>query len=117
MINTLLDLDWDPTGPWDWTSDMGDQFLATEQILESKVFDITDLKAELARTVRRRIWRKAAKHYESEDVGEGLYLEDIRSQLKRARAAEQYAWEGSLLTVSTGGQWPRTRIEQVCQLP
>ena len=117
VINSLLDVGWNPSGPWDWTSDTGERFLATEEILSSGVFDLADLQQELANTVRRRIWRKASRHYESEDVAGGLYLEDVRQQLRAARAADRFPWAGALLTVAAGGQWPRHRIKEVCDPP
>ena len=39
-VNTLLDINWDPIGPWHWVSDSGNGYHATPEILEAGPLDL-----------------------------------------------------------------------------
>eukprot|EP00959_Pyramimonas_sp_CCMP1952_P257555 5381264-Pyramimonas_sp.AAC.1 len=59
-----------------WVSDFGNVYQATSEILEEGALDLEDIREDLADSVRRMLWKRAAKHYESENNEYGIGLSD-----------------------------------------
>ena len=111
MVATLLDLGWDPVGPWHWVSDSGQVYKAQEDQLTGDREDWSDLKEALASSIEQQLWKRASKHYQGGGLEEGADTTRLRRYLKRLGKKGDSRRRAAALTVATGGAWTRTRLQ------
>eukprot|EP00959_Pyramimonas_sp_CCMP1952_P186304 3895846-Pyramimonas_sp.AAC.1 len=80
-----------------WVSDLGNVYQAAPETLEAGPLDLEDIQEELADSVRRMLWKRAAKHYESGNIERDIDFSDVRQQLRGARGREHDRWAGTLV--------------------
>eukprot|EP00959_Pyramimonas_sp_CCMP1952_P086936 1818599-Pyramimonas_sp.AAC.1 len=57
-----MDIGWDPIGPWNWVSDIGDLRAAPDALIASGPQDIRALTDAMSETIDRMPWDRAARH-------------------------------------------------------
>ena len=111
LICLLLDIGWQPEGPWDWTSDQGERFCVPEEAWSSSEdLDWNPFRIAFAQALARVLWRRASRHFCGAGLEAGADLTGISAQLRRLRARGKNEWFGAILASATGAQWPRTRL-------
>ena len=111
VICVLLDMGWQPDGPWDWTSDVGERFCVPDEAWESGVeLDWSPFKVAFSQALSRVLWRRASLHYCGGGLEAGADLTSVIAQVRRLRRKGNREWFGAILTSVTGAQWPRARL-------
>ncbi|CAK0885715.1 unnamed protein product, partial [Prorocentrum cordatum] len=111
MVNTLLNLAWDPKGPRHWVSDAGEEFGGGSDPtgLDSDV-DISDRKQAPSDAIERRQWSAAANHYAGKGLEDGADLRSARALIRKFKAKGDYDKVGAQLALFIGAVWPRQRV-------
>ena len=111
VICLLLDIGWQPDGPWDWVSDVGERFCVPDDAWDSgEELDWGPFKVAFSQGLSRVLWRRAARHYCGGGLEAGADLTGVSQQLRRLRSKGKFEWFGAILTSVVGAQWPRTRL-------
>ncbi|CAK0800747.1 unnamed protein product, partial [Prorocentrum cordatum] len=109
-IATLLDIGWDPVGPWAWISDLGERFMAPDRIIGQSPQDMSALKDAISDTIDRMLWDKASRHWNGKGLEEGADVCEARRHLTSLKKKGEYEMAGAIETVMTGASWTRSRI-------
>ena len=112
MICLLLDLGWQPTGPWDWTSDEGERFYISDKAWELDL-DWGPFKQSFNASLERALWARASLHFCGGGLQKGTDLTSVKAQLRRLQQRDDKRhWYGAVRTSVTGAQWPRKRLQE-----
>ena len=101
MICLLLDLGWQPAGPWDWTSDEGERFYIPDDAWELDL-DWGAFKQSFAASLDRALWARAASHFCGGGLQKGTDLTNVKAQLRRLQQRDDKRhWYGAVRATVT----------------
>ncbi|CAK0891739.1 unnamed protein product, partial [Prorocentrum cordatum] len=110
MVVTLLDLEWQPLGPWHWVSKEGEVFGGDDEHALDDDVDLSDLKAAIKSTIEVKQWALAAQHFAGGGQEGGADLRSAKMKTGKFRRKGQHDKESAFLAIMTGGAWPRQRV-------
>ena len=73
--------------------------------------DFAEVKMALVESLKRALWKKAAKHHNGEGLQEIPFLK-IREHLKNLRRAGKHHMYGAILAGVTAATWPRKKLSE-----
>eukprot|EP00959_Pyramimonas_sp_CCMP1952_P379002 7938920-Pyramimonas_sp.AAC.1 len=85
MVVTLLDLEWQPLGPWHWASKEGEVFGGDDEHALDDDVDLSDLKAATNSTIEVAQWARAAQHVAGGGLEEGADLRSAMGKVGKLR--------------------------------
>ena len=109
VVATLLQIEWEPLGPWKWRSPDGQTWEVDpwhEEIRE-------ELKETLLEYLTEAKWERAANHRHGGGLGKGgPDLTVGKRMMKKANTAGEHERRGCMHTVMQGACWPPDRRQE-----
>ena len=105
VVATLMDLNWVPLAPDEWTDDQGNVW---RLLLQDRQL-IPDLTAIVEQSAERKVWKMAAQHFCGKGLENGADLTILNRHLHSLRRKGRAPEAAVLELMAQGAYWPKTR--------